>query len=64
VLTRYHPYEFRYGQFEAALTGQGLKLLETWYQWPPHYTLQQVIPSFIQTQQAAPFMAICVCQLT
>lgn len=62
LLTRYHPFEFRYGHFESTLQNHGLKLLETWYQWPPHYTLQTVIPSFQQTQQRAPFLVICVCQ--
>lgn len=63
VLTRYHPYEFRYGQFEATLSASGFALMEMWYQWPPHFTLQQLVPSFAQTQQAAPFIAICVCRV-
>lgn len=63
ILTRYHPYEFRYSQFEATLTNQGLSIIEIWYQWPPHFTLQQVIPSFSQTQQTAPFITICVCKI-
>ncbi len=63
LLTRYHPFEFRYMQFEATLVNQGLVLQETLYQWPPHFTLEHVMPSFAQTQQAAPFLTICVCRL-
>lgn len=63
LLTKYHPYEFRYAQFEATLVNQGFQLLDTLYQWPPHFTLEHVQPSFAQTQQAAPFLTICVCQV-
>lgn len=63
LLTRYHPFEFRYMQFEATLVNQGLVLQETLYQWPPHFTLEHVIPSFAQTQQAAPFLTVCVARL-
>jgi ubiquinone/menaquinone biosynthesis C-methylase UbiE len=63
LLTRYHPYEFRYGQFETTLANHGLAVIEIWYQWPPHFTLQQLVPRFAQTQQQAPFMVICVCKL-
>lgn len=63
LLTRYHPFEFRYMQFEATLVNQGFALQETLYQWPPHFTLEHVVPSFAQTQQAAPFLTICVCKL-
>jgi ubiquinone/menaquinone biosynthesis C-methylase UbiE len=63
LLTRYHPYEFRYQQFEATLVNQGFVMLETLYQWPPHFTLEHVVPSFAQTQQPAPFLTICVCQV-
>ncbi len=63
LLTRYHPYEFRYQQFEATLLGQGLAIVETLYQWPPHFTLEHVTPTLAQTQQAAPFLTVCVCQL-
>jgi ubiquinone/menaquinone biosynthesis C-methylase UbiE len=63
LLTRYHPYEFRYGQFEAMLTNNGLAIQETLYQWPPHFTLQQVVPSFAQTQQRAPFIVVCACRV-
>ncbi len=62
LLTRYHPYEFRYQQFEATLLGQGLHIMETLYQWPPHFTLEHVMPTFAQTQQPAPFLTVCVCQ--
>ena len=63
LLTRYHPYEFRYQQFEATLQNQGFLMQETLYQWPPHFTLEHVVPSFAQTQQAAPFLTVCVCQM-
>jgi ubiquinone/menaquinone biosynthesis C-methylase UbiE len=63
LLTKYHPYEFRYAQFEATLVNQGFQLLDTLYQWPPHFTLEHVQPSFAQTQQSAPFLTICVCQV-
>lgn len=63
LLTRYHPFEFRYMQFEATLVNQGFALQETLYQWPPHFTLEHVVPSFAQTQQAAPFLTICVARL-
>lgn len=63
LLTQYHPFEFRYGHFEATLIANGLALVETWYQWPPYFALQQMIPSFAQTQQLAPFIAVCVCKV-
>lgn len=63
VLTEYHPYEFRYGQFETTLANQGLVVVETYYQHPPHYTLQQVMPTFAQTQQQFPYIVICVCKV-
>jgi ubiquinone/menaquinone biosynthesis C-methylase UbiE len=62
LLTRYHPFEFRYQQFEATLVANGFTLTEVLYQWPPHFTLEHVVPSFAQTQQAAPFLTICVAQ--
>ena len=46
-----------------ALVNQGFALQETLYQWPPHFTLEHVVPSFAQTQQAAPFLTICVARL-
>lgn len=60
ILTRYHPFEFRYGHFESVLVGNGFDLQEVWYQWPPYYCLQKVIPSFEQTQQPAPMIAVTV----
>ena len=63
LLTRYHPFEFRYQQFEATLVANGFSLVETLYQWPPHFTLEHVVPSLAQTQQAAPFLTICVAQV-
>ena len=63
LLTRYHPFEFRYQQFEATLLANGFSLVETLYQWPPHFTLEHVVPSLAQTQQAAPFLTICVAQV-
>ena len=63
LLTRYHPYEFRYQQFEATLQANGFALTETLYQWPPHFTLEHVVPSLAQTQQQAPFLTICVCHV-
>jgi ubiquinone/menaquinone biosynthesis C-methylase UbiE len=63
LLTRYHPFEFRYQQFEATLVANGFSLTETLYQWPPHFTLEHVVPSFAQTQQGAPFLTICVAQV-
>ena len=62
LLTRYHPFEFRYQQFEATLMANGFALQETLYQWPPHFTLEHVVPSLAQTQQSAPFLTICVCR--
>ena len=62
-LTHYHPFEFHYGHFQSTLLGQGFALLDTLYQWPPHFTLEHVSPSFAQTQQPAPFLTVCVCQL-
>ena len=62
LLTRYHPFEFRYQQFEATMLAHGFTMLETLYQWPPHFTLEHVVPSHAQTQQAAPFLTICVGQ--
>ena len=64
LLTRYHPFEFRYQQFETTLMANGFSLLETLYQWPPHFTLEHVVPSFAQTQQQAPFLTVCVAQVT
>jgi ubiquinone/menaquinone biosynthesis C-methylase UbiE len=58
LLTRYHPFEFRYMQFEATLASQGFVLDEVLYQWPPHFTLEHVVPSHAQTQQPAPFLTI------
>jgi ubiquinone/menaquinone biosynthesis C-methylase UbiE len=63
LLTRYHPFEFRYLQFEATLVNQGLVMQELLYQWPPHFTLEHAVPSFAQTQQAAPFLTVAVCRL-
>jgi len=63
VLTRYHPFEFRYGHFENVIAGSGFDLRSVWYQWPPYYTLQTVVPSFEQTQQAAPVIVVTVSQL-
>ncbi len=63
LLTRYHPFEFRYQQFEATLQANGFALTETLYQWPPHFTLEHVVPSLAQTQQQAPFLTICVCRV-
>ncbi|MGA1316260.1 MAG: methyltransferase domain-containing protein [Rubrivivax sp.] len=63
LLTRYHHFEFRFQQFEATLLGQGFSIAETLYQWPPHFILEHVTPTFAQTQQAAPFLTVCVCQL-
>lgn len=63
VLTRYHHFEFRYGHFESVLLGNGFDLRSLWYQWPPYYTLQTVVPSFEQTQQAAPVIVVAVCQV-
>ena len=63
LLTRYHPFEFRYQQFEATLQANGFALTETLYQWPPHFTLEHVVPSLAQTQQQAPFLTICVCHV-
>jgi ubiquinone/menaquinone biosynthesis C-methylase UbiE len=63
LLTRYHPFEFRYQQFEATLLGQGFQLDETLYQWPPHFTLEHVKPTLAQTQQRAPFLTVCVARL-
>ena len=62
LLTRYHPFEFRYQQFEATMLAHGFTMLETLYQGPPHFTLEHVVPSHAQTQQAAPFLTICVGQ--
>jgi len=62
LLTKYHHFEFRFGQFEATLLSHGFQLLETWYQWPPYFTIQPVIPSAAQTQQVAPFIVVCVCR--
>lgn len=63
LLTRYHPFEFRYQQFEATLLGQGFQLEETLYQWPPHFTLEHVKPTLAQTQQRAPFLTVCVARV-
>ncbi len=63
LLTRYHPFEFRYQQFEATLLGQGFQLDETLYQWPPHFTLEHVKPTLAQTQQRAPFLTVCVARV-
>jgi len=63
LLTRYHPFEFRYLQFEATLVNQGLVMQELLYQWPPHFTLEHAVPSFAQTQQAAPFLTVAVCRV-
>ena len=62
LLTKYHHFEFRFGQFEATLLSHGFQLLETWYQWPPYFTIQPVIPSAAQTQQVVPFIVVCVCR--
>jgi len=63
LLTRYHPFEFRYQQFEATLLGQGFQPEETLYQWPPHFTLEHVKPTLAQTQQRAPFLTVCVARV-
>jgi SAM-dependent methyltransferase len=62
LLTKYHHFEFRYGQFEATLLSNGFQLLQTWYQWPPYYTMQSLIPAAAQTQQTAPFIVVCLCR--
>jgi ubiquinone/menaquinone biosynthesis C-methylase UbiE len=63
LLTKYHPFEFKYGNFEGTLLNNNFTILETWYQWPPHFTIQQVMPTFSETQQAAPFIVVCVCRV-
>lgn len=63
LLTKYHPFEFRYLQFESTLVASGFVLTEVLYQHPPHFTLEHVVPSFAQTQQAAPYLTVCVAQL-
>jgi ubiquinone/menaquinone biosynthesis C-methylase UbiE len=63
LLTRYHAFEFRFGQFEATLLNNGFNIHETWYQWPPHFTIQPVIPTALQTQQPMPFIVVCVCRV-
>lgn len=60
LLAQYHPYEFKYGQFATALMNAGFDLLEEWYQWPPHFSLQTNKPRFDQTQQQAPFINVLV----
>lgn len=63
LLTKYHPFEFRYLQFESTLVANGFVITEVLYQHPPHFTLEHVVPSFAQTQQAAPYLTVCVAQL-
>lgn len=63
LLTRYHPFEFRYLQFEATLVNQGFVMQELLYQWPPHFTLEHRVPTFAETQQPAPFLTVAVCRL-
>lgn len=63
LLTKYHYFEFQYMQFEVALANAGFRILDTLYQWPPHFTLEHVKPSFEQTQQVAPFLTVCVCRV-
>jgi ubiquinone/menaquinone biosynthesis C-methylase UbiE len=60
LLAKYHPYEFQYGQFTTVLMNAGFTLLEEWYQWPPHFSLQMTKPRFDQTQQQAPFINVVV----
>jgi asparagine synthase (glutamine-hydrolysing) len=60
LLAKYHPYEFQYNHFSSALINNGFLLHETWYQWPPYYTIQSVVPRFEQTQQLAPFIVVGV----
>ena len=63
LLTKYHPFEFKYGNLETTLINNNFSILEIWYQWPPYFTLQQVIPTLAETQQAAPFIVVCVCKV-
>jgi hypothetical protein len=63
LLAKYHPYEFRYQQFEATLLANGFMLTETLYQHPPHFTLEHVMPTFAQTQQPAPYLTVVVAQV-
>jgi len=60
VLAKYHPYEFQYNHFCSVLINNGFQLHETWYQWPPYYTIQSIVPRFEQTQQMAPFIVVGV----
>jgi ubiquinone/menaquinone biosynthesis C-methylase UbiE len=64
LLTRYHTFEFRFGQFEATLLNNGFQIQEICYQWPPHFTIQSVIPTALQTQQPAPYIVVCVCRVS
>ncbi len=63
LLTKYHPFEFKYGNFEATLLNNGFSILETWYQSPPYFAIQKIMPTYAETQQAAPFIVICVCRV-
>jgi SAM-dependent methyltransferase len=63
LLTKYHPFEFKFGNFEATLINNNFSILETWYQWPPYFTIQQVMPTLSDTQQPTPFIVICVCKV-
>ncbi len=60
LLAKYHPYEFQYNHFTNTLINNGFLLYETWYQWPPYYTIQSIAPRFEQTQQISPFIVLGV----
>lgn len=60
LLAKYHPYEFQYNHFLTVMINNGFLLYETWYQWPPYYTIQSIVPRFEQTQQLAPFIVVGV----
>jgi len=63
LLTTYHPFEFKFGSFESTLINSGFVVHEIWYQWPPTFTLQRIIPTLEQTQQLSPFLSLAVCKL-
>ncbi len=62
LLTKYHAFEFRYAHFEATLLSNGFQVQEIWYQWPPYFAIQPVVPTAAQTQQQVPFIVVCVCR--
>jgi ubiquinone/menaquinone biosynthesis C-methylase UbiE len=64
LLTKYHPYEFRYMQFETTLINNGFILEEILYQWPPHFTIEHVKPTLLQTQTISPYLTVCVCTIS